>query len=423
MPKGRRAKRGRFGKIRCPLAGPAALAADSTSKKRSSQAVSDSPRSSAPLRIAFYGNLMGWPKRSSGGVRQWTLTMANALVDRGHMVDVLSEAPKDKFVDEPLLDARVGRVVLGKGRAAMRELRAYADAHPGVRIVSALDHWNLRAAQLKRACGANIYVMLTQRENLSADAAWRARIKYWLITRGVRKWFSQADAVVTVSRGLELDLRDNFGVDPQRLHTIYNPAFRANFVESARTPVDHPWLNDKTAPVLVAAGRLHFVKGFDDLLKAFAQLRQRRHARLIILGEGKERAALERQIAELDLGDSVQLPGRMGSIAPWIARSDLFVLSSRREGLPAVLIEALALGARIVSTRCPSGPEEILDDGKWGTLVDVGDVAALTRAMDDALSAPEPDRAAMQARAAQFSLESALKNYLALWNRAPLPAR
>lgn len=383
----------------------------------------DSPRSSAPLRIAFYGNLMGWPKRSSGGVRQWTLTMANALVERGYPVDVLSEAPAARFVDEPLLDARVGRVILGKGRAAFRQLRAYADRHPGVRIVSALDHYNLRAALLKRECGERIHVMLTQRENLSADAAWRARIKYWLITRGVRKWFSQADAVVTVSRGLERDLRDNFGVDPQRLHTIYNPAFRANFVESARAPVEHPWLADKTRPLIIAAGRLHFVKGFDDLLKAFALLRRQREARLIILGEGKQRAALERLVGELKLGESVQLPGRVGSIAPWIARADLFVLSSRREGLPAVLIEALALGARIVATRCPSGPEEILDDGRWGELVPVGDVPALAQAMQNALTGPEPDRAAMQARAAQFSLESALQDYLELWNRAPLPAR
>ncbi|MDN5873830.1 MAG: hypothetical protein L0H29_05545, partial [Sinobacteraceae bacterium] len=127
-----------------------------------------------PLHIAFYCNLMGWPKRSSGGVRQWVLTMANALVDDGHRVDVLSEVSARRFVDEPLLDARVGRVVLGRqGPLSAVRLRRFARANPGVRIVAALNHYNLGAAKLKRRIGDRVHVTLTQRENLSADAAWR----------------------------------------------------------------------------------------------------------------------------------------------------------------------------------------------------------------------------------------------------------
>jgi len=371
------------------------------------------------LRIAFYCNLMGWPKRSSGGVRQWALTMANALVERGLAVDMLCEAPAARFVDEPLLDPRVGRVILGRGLFARFKLDAYVRRHPGVRIVSALNHYNVGAARLKRRFGEQVHVMVTQRENLSADASWLSAHKYRKAVQGVRKHFSCADAVVSVSRGLTDDLRDNFGVDPARLHTIYNPAFRASFVAAAQAPVDHPWLMQKDKPVVIAAGRLHHVKGFDDLLNAFAQVRRTLDARLIILGEGKERENLEAQVRELGLADAVQLPGRVGSLAPWMSRADLFVLSSRREGLPAVLIEALAMGMTVGAARCPSGPDEILEEGRWGRLVPVGDVPTLAAAMADALRDPPPDRDALRARAASFSLERALEQYLHLWQQAP----
>lgn len=374
-----------------------------------------------PLRIAFYCNLMGWPKRSSGGVRQWVLTMANALVERGHTVDVLTDAPGNRFVDEPLLNARVGRVILGNRLLARFRLDAYVRRHPGVRVVSALNHYNVEAARLKKRFGSRVHVMLTQRENLSADSAWLSRKKYGRATRGARRDFSRADAVVCVSEGLAQDLRDNFGVDPRRLHTIYNPAYRASFVASAGDPIDHPWLTHKDRPVILAAGRLHHVKGFDDLLAAFARLRERLDARLLILGEGKDRPALEARVAALGLGAHVQLPGRVPMLAPWMARADLFVLSSRREGLPAVLIEALSVGMNVVATRCPSGPEEILENGRWGRLVPVGDVATMADAMGQALVQPPSDRDALRARAAQFSLERALERYLDLWRRSPLP--
>nr|WP_293250959.1 glycosyltransferase [Panacagrimonas sp.] len=372
-----------------------------------------------PLRIAFYCNLMGWPKRSSGGVRQWVLTMANALVDAGHAVDVLSEAPRRRFVDEPLLDARVGRVILGYPWLARWRLDAYVRAHPGVRVVSALNHYNVEAARLKRRFKDRVHVMLTQRENLSADAAWLSARKYGRASAGARRDFSRADAVVCVSQGLADDLRDNFGVDPARLHTIYNPAYRASFVAAAGDPVDHPWLAHKDRPVVIAAGRLHHVKGFDVLIDAFARLRTRLDARLLILGEGKARPELEAQVRALGLAEHVQLPGRVGTLAPWMARADLFVLSSRREGLPAVLIEALAVGMNVLATRCPSGPEEILEDGRWGRLVPVGDAAALADAMAQALQQPPPDRQRLKDRAAEFSLDRALSRYLALWQRPP----
>lgn len=378
---------------------------------------------STPLHVAFYCNLMGWPKRSGGGVRQWVLTMANALVDLGHQVDILTEAPARKFIDEPLLDARVNRVLLGKGLLAGVRLQRYVRNHPGVRLVAALDYYNIRAARLKRRFGDQLHVMITQRENLSADASWRATLKYRHTVRAVRRHFNDADAVVAVSNGLADDLHDNFGVRRERLHTIYNPAYRQNFVDAADHAVEHPWLSDKQGPVVIAVGRLHHVKGFDDLLRAFAQLPPELGAKLIILGEGKARQSLQALLENLGLQNTAVLAGRVPSSAPWVSRSDLFVLSSRREGLPAVLIEALALGVPVVATRCPSGPEEILESGRLGRLVEVGDIAAMAAAIADVLRDTDIDRAALKTRAAEFSLERALQQYLALWRMSPADRR
>src|SRR3546814_12038235 len=130
----------------------------------------NSPQHEAPLHIAFYCNLLGWPKRSGGGVRQWVLTMANALVEAGHQVDILTEAPARRFIDEPLLDARIRRVLLGKGILAGFRLRRYVGAHHGDRVVAALDYYNLRAARLKRRFGDQVPVMLHTHANLSAHA-------------------------------------------------------------------------------------------------------------------------------------------------------------------------------------------------------------------------------------------------------------
>ncbi len=280
---------------------------------------------------------------------------------------ILSEPPARRFIEELLLDARVRRVLLGGSLLAGLRLRRYVRQHLGVRVVAArdhyLDHYNERAAPLKRHAGDRIHIMLTQRENCSADAAWCTLGKHRRMVRAVHRDFREADAVVAVSEGLAADLRNNVGAGPQRLHTIYNPAFRARFVDAASEQKTHPWLADKQGAGSDHRRALHHVKGFDDLLHAFGRLPAELGARLIILGEGKERPRLEALVEKLQLSDRAILPDRQPSAAPWMAHAELFVLSARREGRSAVLIEALALGLPVVATRCPSGPTKFSSGG------------------------------------------------------------
>ena len=175
--------------------------------------------------------------------------------------------------------------------------------------------------------------------------------------------------------------------------------------------MDHPWFAPGSPPVVLGIGRLTTQKDFPTLLKAFAQVRAVRKARLMILGEGRDRQALEVLARELGVASDVDLPGFVLNPFPYMVRASLLVLSSAWEGLPGVLIEAMACGCPVVSTDCPSGPSEILDGGAYGPLVPVGDDGALAKAILSVLEMP-PDPERLRARAALFSVERATDQYL-----------
>lgn len=167
--------------------------------------------------------------------------------------------------------------------------------------------------------------------------------------------------------------------------------------------------------MIISIGRLNEAKNFDVLIRAFAELRKQRAVRLVILGEGELRGILNNLLSELGLDNSaVSMPGFVTNPYAWLARCSLFVLSSRREGLPGALIEAMACGVPVVSTNCLSGPAEILEGGRWGRLVPVGDENALAQAMAEVLDTPSADLPDVRRRAADFEQEAAVDAYLDL---------
>jgi glycosyltransferase involved in cell wall biosynthesis len=201
------------------------------------------------------------------------------------------------------------------------------------------------------------------------------------------------------------------GLPRDAISVIYNPVMTEQMLVQAAQPPAHDWLPSQTVPTLLAAGRLEPQKDFELLLHAFASLCAQRPARLIIAGEGSEREKLEQQIRDLRLTDRVDLVGWRDDIYALMAAADLFVLSSRREGLPYVIGEAMALGTPVVSTDCPSGPREFLQDGALGPLVPVGDREALAAAMNEALSGSTHGEALRHAARA-FSARASAEGYL-----------
>lgn len=228
-----------------------------------------------------------------------------------------------------------------------------------------------------------------------------------------RRSYPDVDAAVGVSRGVASELTGAIGVPSDRVHTIYNPIVSPTLVRGAEQPAGHPWLDTPGPRVILAAGRLNKHKDFSTLLVAFANLLDRRPARLVVLGKGRLRSTLLSQARELQVAHHVDFPGFVQNPYAFMAKASLFVLSSRYEGLPTVLIEAMACGCPVVSTNCPFGPDEILGDGRWGELVPVGDANALSAAMLRALDNPHPVDA-LRERASAFGTDRAVARYEAL---------
>lgn len=198
----------------------------------------------------------------------------------------------------------------------------------------------------------------------------------------ISRTYPAADGLITTSRGVADSLATHAGLGNLPTHVIHTGVITPEMLERAKEAVDHPWLvAGRTAPVMVAAGRLARQKDYPTLLRAFARLRETMSARLIILGEGPEREKLKRLIHELGVGDHVDLYGFVGNPYAWIARSDVFVLSSQWEGFGNVVAEALGLGVPVVTTDCPSGPAEIVNNGEYGRIASVGNHEELCDAL------------------------------------------
>jgi glycosyltransferase involved in cell wall biosynthesis len=237
----------------------------------------------------------------------------------------------------------------------------------------------------------------------------------------LRRAYLTADAIVTASGGVADDLAAHAGIPRQRITTVYNPVVGPDLLVNARSPVDHPWFAPGEPPVILGVGRLHPQKDFATLIRAFAALRSERPLRLVILGAGTDSpygAGLRALASELGIAGDVALPGFAHNRLAFMSRAAVLVLSSRYEGLGNVLIEALACGTPVVSTDCPSGPREILDGGRFGPLVAVGDVAALARAIEQVLEHP-PAAESLRARARLFTVEKSADAYLELLLPAP----
>jgi glycosyltransferase involved in cell wall biosynthesis len=296
--------------------------------------------------------------------------------------------------------------------AAVPALAAYLARERPDALLSALSYSNLAALWARERAGSPVRVVVSERNTLSVRSAHARGLQWRALPKVEARWYPRADAILAVSEGVADDLARTARIARDRITVTYNPIDLAAVEAAAREPVAHEWLRPGQPPVVLGVGKLKPQKGFDVLLRAFARVRASRAARLVILGEGPQRRALERLARRLGLSsDDLALPGFVVNPYAWMARSAVFALSSRWEGLPNALIEALACGCAVVSSDCPSGPAEILDAGRLGTLVPVDDADALATAIERALAPSDPS--ARRARARDFAIERVAPRYLA----------
>lgn len=351
-----------------------------------------------------------------GGAERAVAKLASGLAEKGEQVDlVLARAGGLNLAQ---LHPAVRVVHLGAPRlvAALVPLARYLRQNRPAVVFSALDYVNVVTILARALSRVPVPLVVSERNTLSAAVAHTTRRRTRWMPRLIRWTYPRADAVVAVSEGVATDLVTLCGLRADSVHVLNNPIVTPELERMRAEPVEHPWLRDKTIPTVLAVGRFVPQKDFGTLLEAFAMARRSRPARLVLLGDGVLRPDLEEQVSRLGIGDDVSLPGFVANPYPSMAAADVFVLSSRWEGSPGVLIEAMSCGTPVIATDCPSGPRQILDGGRYGRLVRPSDPAALADALVDALDGhiPAPPRESWE----PYEQHSSVEAYLDLLAKA-----
>lgn len=351
------------------------------------------------------------PSMEVGGAERIVLNLCSGFIRRGLAVDLLLIHRVGIYLAQVPPEVRI--ITLSGRRAlfAIPALARYLRRERPEALLATLTYANIAAVIARRIAGVATRVTVREANTLTRAAESAPELKDRQLPRAARWFYPWADAIIAVSSGAADGLVEATGMSRELVHVLDNPIITDDVATLAAEPVDHPWLTTaKDRPVVVAAGRLTPQKDFPTLLRAFALLRKRHEARLLILGDGELRQPLEQLARDLGIAEDVSLPGVVKNPFAYMARASVFVVSSAWEGSPGVLIQAMASGAPVVATDCESGPREILRDGEFGPLVTVGDVPGLAAAIETVLAAPRrsPPPSSWQ----RFSTDAAVDAYL-----------
>ncbi|HEY8290087.1 MAG TPA: glycosyltransferase [Acetobacteraceae bacterium] len=345
---------------------------------------------------------------SPGGVERQSLVLARELRARGIAVTLVVHQRRGELV--PMIPRDLPVAVLG-GKRTLSDvvtLRRFLRQHRPDILLANVDHNNIAAALAKAVSLTSTRLIICQHNPLSQGYHETVNWKHRLVPLAYRLLSFRIDGAVAVSRGIATELIRDGGIPEDKVSTIFNAVIGADFASRADAPMEagvaQMWMQQHERPVFVSAGRLVEMKDQRTLLRAFARYLDVQPARLVILGTGPLQAELEALAAELGIAEHVCFAGFVKNPLPFMRQADAFVLSSRSEGFGNVLVEALGCGTPVVSTNCPHGPADILEDGRFGLLVPPRDEAALAEAMGEILR--QRDRwpaARLRARAQVFS--------------------
>lgn len=355
-------------------------------------------------RVAFFYSAM-----RRGGVERLLLNILDSIDSQEFSVDLLLSRAEGEMLDQVPKRVRVvdlrsalpggGAAVLSSGRGLHRYIR---QEKPQV-ITAAPGYGVFTVLPLARLYGCAVFAMVDT--DLLQFA--RAKRRHLALPTMVRVGYPYCNFVLASYESAMERLMADFKLNPEKVKLLPSPVITASIYKLATEPANHRWFSKNRQKVILGIGRLEPEKDFESLIKAFAMVKEKIDARLLILGEGSRRADLEKLVGEMNLQRFVDLPGFDPNPYKYLDRCDLFVLSSRWEGVPGTLIESLALGIPVVATDCASGgPAEILGGGRYGELVKVGDINGLAVAMQKKLSIKESESQSLRARGAEFSAEN-----------------
>lgn len=335
-------------------------------------------------RIAFF-----LPGLYEGGAERVILNLAKAVSERGYPVDlVLARAEGPYMAQIPdavrLVDLNATRVL-----TSVPAFVHYLRREQPIALLSALFA-NVIALISRRLSGFPRRIIISEHNTLSSVRQSQSDLR-WQVYPKLAGWlYPWANEIIAVSNSVADDLAKTTTLPRGRIKVVCNPVVTPDLCRKSEERLDHPWFKAGEPPVILSIGRLTSQKAFEVLIEAFSQVRKKQPVRLLILGEGEERSKLECLVRQLELEQDVSLLGFVQNPYPYMAHAALFVLSSRWEGLPTVLIEALYLGMSVIATDCPGGSREILKDGEYGRLVPVNRPQILAEAMEAALAGHPP---------------------------------
>ena len=326
------------------------------------------------------------PHLGGGGAERATLEIARGFVHRGLSVDLLVTRCGQY---RGLVPEKARLVNFDSWKAVTcfpRFLRHLQRQRPDA-LLSTLIHTSILALIVKKFFIKDLPTIVRYESTFTMEFA-NGGFKQRIELTALKYLFPSADAIIAVSAGAAADLKRAIPGAARRVQVVPNPVVTATLAKQAKEPVEHPFFRDPGIPVILSAGRFVPLKDYPTLLRAFADVAISRPARLVILGEGPERGELVTLARRLKIAEKVDFPGFTSNPFAYMAKARVFALSSTYEGLGMVLIEAMACGTPVVSTDCRYGPREILEGGKWGRLVPVGDWRGLARAIREALDKP-----------------------------------
>ncbi|MEX2347385.1 MAG: glycosyltransferase [Balneolaceae bacterium] len=348
-----------------------------------------------------------------GGAERMLVNLANSLIQKRALVTLYLVNKKGPFLTEVSDDVQIADLHAKYGvKSVFLKLRKILKQNRPDIIISTQPHVNTILGLA--GIGLSHKPVLVFREANTPSVKYS---DYGFFPRWVyKKSHTLADHYIAVSDGVKQDMTGYYGLDPAKVTRIYNPLIDETVYDKAREAADHPWVTGEHN-LIMAMGRVVPQKDYMTLIRAFSLMKKPPEARLLILGETENDNAYTARIRELidqlGLQDSVELGGFKNNPFSYLSKASLFVLSSRFEGLPGSLVQAMACGCRVVSTDCPSGPAEILEEGKYGRLVPVGDEEALAQAMAASLDEQHNPQKVIK-RAEEYSVEKSVQEYISL---------
>jgi glycosyltransferase involved in cell wall biosynthesis len=356
-------------------------------------------------KIAIFASFSG-----AGGVERMLLNLAGGLVADGCAVDLVVARSTSKHLQQLPEGVRLVKLGTSHTFTSLFRLAAYLKRERPDALLAAKERACRTAVLARRLSGVPVRLGFRLGTTVSAafenKAPWRFALWCWPMP-----WFyRQADAVIAVSEGVRQDLLKITNLPPERFHVVRNPVITAAMELQSKVDLDDPWFTPGAPPVIMGLGRLTEQKDFFTLLRAFALVRAERPCRLLILGEGSDRLALEALAAQLGVTADLRLPGFEANPYRYLRRAQLFVLSSHWEGSPNALTEAMALGIPVVAADCPSGPNELLPGAGVGELVPMGDSVLMEAAMQRMLDNPPPPES-IRAAVADYNVSRSAQHY------------